>query len=327
MTMRIGLLLAGTRPVGETISLARDAEQAGVEEIWVSEDYFENGGFVLAAAVAANTTRATIGLGVINPWTRHPLLTAMEFATLSELIPQRAILGLGASNQGWMQDRCGIPFRSPVGVLEEATDIIRNALSGHHVAFSGRHFRVDARLARPPTDHAKIYFGVKGPRMLASAARYADGVVLSIMSSPGYIRWVREKVGPGVDMCAYVLAACGSEARRDIRPAVAHYLGIHGVHDITTRGGLDAATANEFRQARLTGHSLDHAVTEEIIDNFAAAGDAHACLAALDRFCDAGLNSAILKDPGDSSVDSLLQLARTYRDRQLQTAHERTPNR
>jgi 5,10-methylenetetrahydromethanopterin reductase len=318
MRLRIGLLIAGTRPVREVISVARAAEEAGVEEIWVSEDYFENGAFVLAAAVAGATSDPRIGVGVINPWTRHPMLTAMEFATLVELTDGRAILGLGASNRGWMQDRCGIEFHAPVAVLSEATEVIRRALGGEHVTFGGRYFTVDAALARPPTGLTPIYFGVKGARMLDAAAALADGVVLSIMSSPGYITWVRDRVGPHVDMCAYVLAMPGPRARASIRPWVASYLGIHGAHDITARGGLTAEAAIGFQQARVRGRSAADDVTEDMIDSFAVAGDLDACVAALDRLAAAGLDSAVLKDPGDASVDDLLQLVSAYR-------HHHTP--
>ena len=148
MTMRLGLLIAGTRPTVDALLVARDAELAGAHEIWVSEDYFENGAFALATAVAMATSESIIGLGVINPWTRHPMLTAMEFATLAELA-SGAILGLGASNRGWMQDRCGIPFQAPVTVLSEAAEIIRRALNGEHVAFTGQHFTVDAEFDTP----------------------------------------------------------------------------------------------------------------------------------------------------------------------------------
>jgi 5,10-methylenetetrahydromethanopterin reductase len=327
MTMRIGLLIAGRRSAAEAVSVARAAEQAGVAEIWLSEDYFENGAFVVAAAVAGATARANVGLGVINPWTRHPMLIAMEFASLRELIPGRAILGLGASNRGWMQDHCGIPFRAPVAVLREATQIIRGALDGERVTFSGQHFTVDAQLAHPQSEPTRIYLGVKASHMMTMAAKHADGVVLSVMTSPGYVRWVRDKVGLGVDISAYIMAACGAGVRAEMGRRVASYLGIHGVHDITIQGGLDPDTARRFQEARVMGRSADSYVTDEIVDTFAIAGDFDTCFAGLDRLAQAGLDSAILLDPGDDTVEGLLSTASAYQRRQPVTAEERTGKR
>jgi 5,10-methylenetetrahydromethanopterin reductase len=325
--MRIGLLIAGSRSACDAVSVAQAAEQAGVGELWVSEDYFENGAFVVAAAVAGATTRTTVGLGVINPWTRHPMLIAMEFASLRELAPGRATLGLGASNKGWMQDRCGIPFRAPMSALREATQIIRGALDGERVAFVGQHFTVDAQLAHPQSEPARIHLGVKGSRMMAMAAKHADGVVLSVMTSPGYVRWVRDKVGLGVGISAYVMAICGSQARAAVRAPVASYLGIHGIHDITIQGGLDADAARLFREARLAGRSAEVYVTDEIVDTFAVAGDLDTCFSGLDRLAQAGLNSAILLDPGDDTVQDLLNVASAYQRRQAVAADERTDKR
>lgn len=319
--MRIGLLIAGRRSAAEAVSVARAAEQAGVAELWVSEDYFENGAFVVAAAVAGATAIPRVGLGVINPWTRHPMLIAMEFASLRELVPGRAILGLGASNRGWMQDQCGIAFRAPVSVLREAVQIIRTALDGRRVAFAGRHFTVDAQLAHPQRESARIHLGVKGSHMMAMAAKNADGVVLSVMTSPGYIRWVRDRVGSGVDISAYIMAACGPEARATARPQVARYLGIHGVHDITVQGGLDTDTARRFREGRVAARSTESYVTDEILDTFAIAGDPDTCFAGLDRLARAGLDSAILLDPGDDTVADVLTLASSYRHRQPRSSN------
>lgn len=310
--MRIGLLIAGRRSAAEAVSVALAAQQAGVAEIWVSEDYFENGAFVVAAAVAGATASPKVGLGVINPWTRHPMLIAMEFASLRELAPGRTILGLGASNRGWMQDCCGIPFRAPVSVLREATQIIRGALDGERVTFAGQHFTVDAQLAHPQSEPARIHLGVKGSHMMAMAAKHADGVVLSVMTSPGYVRWVRDKVGSGVDISAYIMAACGSQARAQVRGPLAGYLGIHGVHDITIQGGLDPDTARRFREARLAARSAESDVTDEIVDTFAIAGDPDTCSVGLDRLAQAGLDSAILLDPGDDTVEGLLDMASAY---------------
>jgi 5,10-methylenetetrahydromethanopterin reductase len=325
--MRVGLLIAGSRSAADAVTVAQAAEHAGVAEIWVSEDYFENGAFVLAAAVASATASPKVGVGVINPWTRHPMLIAMEFASLRELAPGRALLGLGASNQGWMEDRCGIPFRAPVSVLSEATQIIRTALDGQRVAFTGEHFTVDAQLAHPQSERARIYLGVKGSRMMAMAAKQADGVVLSVMTSAGYVRWVRERVGPGVDISAYIMAISGAQARAAVRRPLARYLGIHGVHDIAIQGGLAADTARVFQLARRTGRAAEEHVTDEMIDNFAVAGDLGACFAGLQRLAQAGLNSAILLDPGDDTVDDLLGMASAYLRRRSVAADERTGER
>lgn len=311
--MRIGLLLSGARPVPEITALARAAEDAGVTDLWVSEDYFERGAFTLAAAVAAATERATVGLGVLNPWTRHPMLTAMEFAALDEQSGGRALLGMGASNPTWMRDRAGIAFERPLTAVAEAVQVVRAALRGEHVAFEGRFFTVDARLSFTPVrPDPPILLGAKGRRALDLAARDADGVLLSLLSAPAYVSWADGRLGGAGDLAAYVLASCGPDraaARAAVRRDLAFYLGVHGDHDITRLAGLDAETAARFRAGWLAGEPAEDLVTEDLIDTFAVAGDLADCRAALDRLAAAGLRRAVLRDPGDAAVDGLLDMA------------------
>src|ERR1700687_2563747 len=100
-TERIGVLLMGADAPRQVVAWARAAEAAGVGTLWVSEDCFYPSAFGLAAAAAVATHRVPIGIGVVNPYTRHPAVLAMEVATLSQLAPERVILGLGTSNRHW----------------------------------------------------------------------------------------------------------------------------------------------------------------------------------------------------------------------------------
>jgi 5,10-methylenetetrahydromethanopterin reductase len=314
--MRLGLMLSGARPAPDAVAVARRAEAAGISDIWISEDYFERGAMGVAGAVVTATSTARIGLGVVNPWTRHPMLTAMEAAGLDELAGGRLVLGMGASNRVWMEQRCGIPFRAPLQAVEESIQIIRTALTGKPVAFAGRHFTVDARLSFVPDRTAiPIYLGAKGERALAMAGRTADGVLLSLLSAPRYVAWAQERCGAPLDVAAYVLVSCGADrdaARAAVREPLAFYLGVHGQHDITAVAGLDSARAARFRAGWLAGRPEVELVDDHLIDTFAVAGDVPGCLAGLGRLDEAGLGSAVLRDPGDDGIEGLFELATAY---------------
>ncbi|MEN3269355.1 LLM class flavin-dependent oxidoreductase [Pseudonocardia sp.] len=317
--MRLGLMLSGARRAPDAVAVARRAEAAGITDIWISEDYFERGAIGVAGAVAVATKTARIGLGVLNPWTRHPMLTAMEVAGVDELAGGRLLLGMGASNRVWMQERCGIPFRAPLRAVDEAVQIVRTALSGEQVAIAGRHFTVDARLSFVP-DHSTVpvYLGAKGERALAMAGRIADGVLLSLLSAPPYVAWAREKCGTQLDTAAYVLVSCDPDspaARAAVRRPLAFYLGVHGEHDITRVAGLDTELAAGFRAGWLAGRPAVDLVDDQIVDTFAVAGDVDGCLDKLARLAAAGLDCAVLRDPGDDGIGGLFTLAAAYTQR------------
>lgn len=301
--MRLGFSISGHRDAASAVAVAGLAEDAGFDTVWITEDYCERGAFALAGAIAAVTGRIRVGVGVVNPWTRHPALIAMELASLEEISGGRAVLGLGASNSRWMTDRLGIPFDRPIGRLAEAVDIVRAMMTGERVDFRGEHFRVSAGLAFTPTRRTPpIVLGVKGRRALALAAERADGLLLSILSSAPYVASVRERVGPTMELAAYVGLAAGPDARaaRDLlRPMVATYLGVHGDHEITRTAGLDAKLCAAFREGWLADAPRTDLVDDALLDLFAAAGTVEDAAASLGRLASAGLDVAVVRDdPG-----------------------------
>jgi 5,10-methylenetetrahydromethanopterin reductase len=310
--VRLAYSLSGQRNLRDALALAQAAEASGFDEVWVTEDYFERGAFTAAAAIAASTTRVRIGIGVVNPWTRHPMLTAMEHAALDELSGGRAVLGLGASNARWMEEMLGIPFTQPLPRLRESVEILRRALAGEPVKQYGDGWHIDARLSFTPVRvRPPIHLGVKGRHALSLAGEIADGVLLSLLSSPAYIAWARQRIGRPAgtvafddgtfDMGAYVGFACGPLARRtevrdSLRPLVATFLGIHGVHDITRVAGIEPELAERFRAAWRTGRPAVDLVTDAMLDMFTAAGTTDDVVASFARFRDAGLTTLVVRD-------------------------------
>ncbi|MBL7258775.1 LLM class flavin-dependent oxidoreductase [Paractinoplanes lichenicola] len=298
--MRLAFSISGHRDSAGAVRAAVAAERAGFDDVWLTEDYFERGAFALAGAVAARTVSVRVGLGVVNPWTRHPALTAMEFATLDELSGGRAVLGLGASNAHWMSDRMGIPFDRPLARTLESVDLIRQLLTGAPVRFEGEFFQVDTKLSFTPVrPDPPIVLGVKGPRAITRGGAMADGLLLSILAGPGYVRWVRDRVGAAKELSAYVGIAVDDDpakARDRLRPMVAQFLGVHGDHLITRTAGVSATVAEEFRAGWLSGAPRVDLVTDELLDEVAVAGDAAGAARGLARLAEAGLDVAVVRD-------------------------------
>ncbi len=310
--MRLAFSISGHRDAAGAVRAAVAAEAAGFDDVWLTEDYFERGAFALAGAVAAGTSSIRIGIGVVNPWTRHPALTAMEFATLDELSGGRAVLGLGASNAHWMSDRMGIPFDRPLARTLEAVDLIRRLLTGSHVAFAGDFFTVDTHLSFTPVrPDPPIVLGVKGPRAITRGGRLADGLLLSILAGPGYVRWVRDRVGPGPELSAYVGIAVDDDpakARDRIRPMAAQFLGVHGDHLITREAGVGPELAEQLRAGWLAGTPRTDLVTDDLLDRVVIAGDVAGAAGGMRRLADAGLDVSVVRD--DPATDPAETLSR-----------------
>ena len=314
-----GIALMGTDLPSRVTTWARAAERAGLGSAWIIEDYFHPGAYALAAAAAAVTERLVIGLGVVNPYTRHPALVAMETAALAGIAPGRVVLGLGSSNRRWIEAQMGIPFKAPLGGLRECVEIVRRLLAGERVTFRGETFTVDdVELEWRPPEAVPVLLGVKGPKALRLAGEIADGVHCSVLASPGHVRRVRQTAGagrPGFTVLAYVIVSVspdGPAARAAVRPLIARYLGVLHGQSILRDAGLELDRIQPFREA--LGRAA-HLVDDELIDALAVAGTPEHCRRQLARWAEAGLDAPIAILPrGGDMIERLTLCAETLVD-------------
>src|SRR5258708_389137 len=94
-------------PLDEMLASARAMDAAGLDTIWLAEAYpwWRKHGMearsstVVSALMARETTRLTIGWGIISPFTRHPVQVAMDARVVQEAAGRgRVILGFWTSH-------------------------------------------------------------------------------------------------------------------------------------------------------------------------------------------------------------------------------------
>jgi 5,10-methylenetetrahydromethanopterin reductase len=325
---RFGVSLQNHRPVAENLADARLAEELGFDELWTNGNGHHRGIFTLAALLAAATTRPAIGLGIVNPFHRHPSVIAMEAATLDEASGGRVRLGIGAAlwnlqNLGEADPRTARPRTATV----EAIRIIRALLRGEPgIESTVFTVRPDAVLDFVPVRRdLPVHAGAVNARMLHDSGAYADAVELGAIVSVGYTRWALEHVHAGarsagrdpatVDISAPLFVSVRADAReaRDaVRPQLAYYL--HRVEPVVRdHSGADPAALARVVEAVAAGGVAAGAplITDEIIDAFTASGDPEHVGRRLQEYADAGIRGLILQDPtGTGRSDALRLFAR-----------------
>jgi F420-dependent oxidoreductase-like protein len=172
------------------VEIARRAEQLGYTMALVPEGFRSDAVSVLGAMAGA-TERIGIGSGLMQIPARTPVLTALTAATLDGLSGGRFNLGLGVSNPdvslGWYGQR----FDHPLRRNREYVEIIRMALRGEPVRYTGRHYQLppngttEAAHLRAAAVRADIpiLLGAVGRRSLELAGRIADGWI-GVFCSP-----------------------------------------------------------------------------------------------------------------------------------------------
>lgn len=200
--VRLGLS-AYDLPMSDFVELARDADRAGVDSLWLGEHVFhpkeyssEHPGshktqhhagpivqerthlldpFVTLAAAAAVTERIRLATGIFVLPLRDPLLVARAVASLDELSEGRFVLGTGA---GWLReefDALGIDFGTRGRRLREAVQVLKLALAGGFVEHHGDVFDFEALQVCEQPAHVPIIMGGNSDIALKRAARLGDG--------------------------------------------------------------------------------------------------------------------------------------------------------
>lgn len=190
----LGVVFLPSTPPERLESVAREADRAGLAELWLWEDCFKESGIATAAAVLAWTSQLRVGIGLLPVPLRNVAITAMEIATLERLFPGRLVTGIGHGVQEWMA-QVGARAESPMTLLREYTTALRALLAGERLTTSGRYVALDdVALDWPPRTPGPLLVGAVGPKSLTLSGQLADGTILTGGTTPDQVRSAREIV-------------------------------------------------------------------------------------------------------------------------------------
>jgi 5,10-methylenetetrahydromethanopterin reductase len=171
-----------------TLALARMADAAGFDSLWISEDPDGWDAFALLGAIARETSTIRLGTGVTNAYLRHPRLIAASVATLDRLSRGRAFLGIGRGQPEWYRAGFETEIGSPLERMASTVDLVRQWWRPPHLASADGAIPVrDWRLAFGPIAQPPVYLAATGPRALTLAGRVADGVRFNELASVEYL--------------------------------------------------------------------------------------------------------------------------------------------
>ncbi|PRH80471.1 LLM class F420-dependent oxidoreductase [Streptomyces solincola] len=334
--MRLGVNLV-YQCAGE---LAREAERLGYDLALASEGFRSDAATVLGL-VAGQTERIGLASGIMQIPARPPGTAALTAATLDALSGGRFRLGLGVSNPHVSDGWYGVRFDHPLGRTREYVDIVRQALDGGPVRYTGDHFTLPAH-GRPgaplhlfterPSRQIPLYLAGVGPRSLQLAGEIADGWLSGfttpeqVAKSVTEIRTGRERAGrdlTGFEVVPFVPVQV-AEAGEDLAAAAArlraHYALLLGVGDpadnfycaLARTMGFDREIA-VFRDRLLAGDRAGAAaaIPLEFIDATALIGPLGRIAERMAAFAEAGVTTlSVLVSANDTDTAGRLRILR-----------------
>src|SRR5438045_2664670 len=223
-------------PLDEMLATARALDEHGFDTIWLAEAYpwwrkhqmEARSSTVVSALMAKETSRLTIGWGIISPFTRHPVQVAMDARVVQELAPGRFILGFGTSkiflNNALMQTN------KTLGPMRDAVAIVRGVLGGDAFRYEGDTWKADVPAlvdADAPRDVPPVYIAATAPKMQALAGEIGDGCLTPSITTPEFVRYTRENVKSEIDIGCTVVASIHATDRERGRDGAREIAGMY----------------------------------------------------------------------------------------------------
>ncbi len=267
--MNIGVTLdtaTDLLPFNEALAIVKNIETLGYESVWLT-DTFGREPFVLVTALLANTEKIRIGTAVASMYGRDALAAAQTRQTLSEMYPDRFMMGMGTSAP-FANEARKAQLMSPAQKVEEYLNDIQS-------------YQVMCATAE---SIAPLYVAAHGPKIQALTAEKADGILTWVMPSE-HTELTRSRVGDTPDISCHVpftLIENVEEARQFTRQYLSVWKQLPWYQQSWVAAGFDTA-------------DLDDGGSDRLIDAIVASGNIDAIASHVGAYAQAGASRVILQ--------------------------------
>ena len=295
---------------GDTIARA---EAWGYDLAWVPDQGFMQDPFVALSYLTTRTQKIALGVGVTNPFQRHPIQIARAAAALADLRSGDFILGLGAGEKQRIRDRVGAPKGAFIETISETMRVLRDLFDGKRVTVANDVFTLDdvaLEISTPPS--IPIFLATTHPDAFRAAGAHADGVIVGDVADPDVMTQIISWIGEGAAQQGRnpnevsVLAWCATivtEDRHTVieqlrRPVIGS--AINGMHRQTRcLMGVDQSYFPTIRAAKFDPQVAlpDQAIPDDMVDRFAIAGPPDYCAARVRALRDVGVDTMGFRMP------------------------------
>jgi 1,4-dihydroxy-2-naphthoate octaprenyltransferase len=328
--------MAARGDISDAIDWTRRARDAGLDSVWIHDSYFERDaityGSAIAGALATDPPSSfRLGLGAVNPYTRHPVVLAMTGSALDELLPERIVMGLGTGLPLRLR-QMGIPY-SPteaVGRVSTAMDQLRALWAGERLP-SATPGLPPIQPMFPPVHRIPLFVAAYRKDFVEMAGQKADGYLARPCESIPSLRGILERLSasataagrdPGdIETAAYLLSLVDKTRREALNrakrePFVIYMMSILG--DVSLRrAGFPKEIRDQIAVAWRAEdyHEAGKLIPDELLDAFMLCGTREDIAAKAMAFhAETGLDLPLLQPvvQDETQVIELIEAAKLY---------------
>ena len=251
----------------EAAEFAQRAEGWGYSTLWIPEAVGRDP-FSLIGYLVARTERMIFATGIANIYARDPMGMKAIWKTISEMAPNRFILGLGVSHAHLVSGQRGHEYKKPVTTMRDYLEAMNSAL------YMGKQPEVDA----------PIVIGALRDKMLGLSATAAQGAhPYNVV--PAHTKHAREVMGPDALLCPEHMVLHETDptkAREIARNNLKMYIGLPNYQ-------------NNLLQFGFTPEDFENGGSDALVDALVIWGEPDKIAAHMQEHLDAGANQVCIQ--------------------------------
>lgn len=311
LSQQVGVGLAARGSVSDVVKWAQQAQQRGLDSVWIHDSYFERDAVTYASAIASQVQGIRVAMGALNPFTRHPVLVAMTVSAVDEMAPGRVILGMGTGLPLRLA-QMGIPYTPEAGVEEvsKAIDLMRKLWAGERIP-SGKPGLPPVQPMFPPVHRVPIYIAAYRTPFLQLAGQKADGYLARPCESVENLSRMVPKIraasvaagrpADAVSVAGYLLTLVDKTRREALNRAKREPFVIYMMSVLTDfslqQVGFERDLRDRIAEAWRAEdyHKAANLIPDEMLDAFMLCGTREDVAAAAWRYHEAGMDLPLLQ--------------------------------
>ena len=317
---RLSYSLGSLLSIQEVVECSKKLNELKPEVMWIPETWgMEN--FSMLGQASKENTISKIGSSIINIYSRSPSLIAMGASTVDVISNGRLILGLGTSSIPIVENFHGTTFESPVQRMKEYVDIIRMALRGEKINYSGKIFslRDFSLLTKPIRKEIPIYLAAINQKMVELTWDVADGVIFYLRPKSEMKETISKmQKKKKIDTTLQIITCIHNDkekARNRAKKTLSFYIAVGKIYrEFLKSTGYSKETQiiyDEYQKRGLTG--LEKFVPEKMLDDLCIAGTPDTAEKKLNEFRESGIELPIIQfNPIDDVKKSFELLTKTF---------------
>lgn len=198
--MKYSIASLGEEPYDRYLDLMRLCELLDYDGICRTDTKWTRDTFVSASAAAVVTDRVDIHLTTLDPYARHPAITAQACASLAELSHGRLRVMMGMGSH--FETMPGYETKRPLTAIREAVEVMRRMWAGEAVHLDGEVIKLagaEFDLDLAPEYVPEVWLASRGPMILKLAGEIGDGAMIGSFATPSGIAYAKDNVQKGLD--------------------------------------------------------------------------------------------------------------------------------